>query len=1049
MYKRLKGSLKRWKTVVVLSVFLLASIVDGRQALAREGMAEREETSVPVSLENVLWPDGAGKYSCTYKDAKPGSEYVLLAVSGICQTTEEITEEKLSDSLIYIDQKTADEGGVSFDGFVPSRTENGTVLIAGEGEPAFIAGYLSKDLFTAGVYMADEEGTEALGASMTALKGTAWEEFRASLPTACYVEIRSEYAASVYVPVRLDWKDCEAYDSTEPGKTFDITADAVLKEGYASGSLAEALNGMLKPFKASVAIQEIQGIAAVPVHMTAVKGQAVYQEGEPVGTEDITVQVTYSDGSVREVSGWISDADSLSDARAGTYDLTVTYTEQDITLQAQIAIMILPKEGQKEDPGEDKKQYQVSFDTGYEQEVVPVYVVAGETAPKPDTVLDRKGYVFLGWYLDDELWNFEQNTVESDMTLCARWLRKYGDGTDFYCYGEEEPVCVYTGKALKPSFVLMDRNLCVLTPKKDYTIKYTNNVQVSEGKAKAVITGKGNYDGVLEIPFTITAKDLADESAVEMKCKPYSAYKKNGCRPTLSAKYNGKTLKAETDFSVSYQKIDSYDSESGTPVQGSVIQEAGLYKVVVEGTGNFTGQRHFTFQVGAEGLKDLKKASVTFPASANMPCTGKDAELDGIVLKLGNAELKEGTDYILELPDDNKNAGKKTAVARSLPGSTLCYGEKEIKYTITGIPVKAVKINLKNRKINYTGVPVADNIESVTVRLDEKKAGILRAYYGEGFSGGDTWTLKENTDYTVQYINGAKAGKAVIRLIGKGVFTGTLESKFTVGRMNLNGGGIEVTLEEASVPQKKSGAGPAVQAVYTEGGQRVVLEEGRDYTLRYSGNKKAGTNAKVTVKGIGNYTGSVTRTFTIEPKPLDAQDVKITAVHPVKQKKKAGYVYRPKILAYDGDAPLKEGTDFTVDDSGCLTQADVESGRTEGQIVVTEKSGGSYSGSLTVPYQVVSDGIDDKACIITVADRIYTGTPVIFDLEKEEDRAAFTASIIRQDGQTAALIPGQDFEIVSYSKNTACGTAKAVLRGIGTYGGSRTVKYRIVRQRIQ
>lgn len=95
------------------------------------------------------------------------------------------------------------------------------------------------------------------------------------------------------------------------------------------------------------------------------------------------------------------------------------------------------------------------------------------------------------------------------------------------------------------------------------------------------------------------------------------------------------------------------------------------------------------------------------------------------------------------------------------------------------------------------------------------------------------------------------------------------------------------------------------------------------------------------------------------------------------------------------------------------------------------------------------NSIEGKACTITISDQIYTGTPVTFDLKKEEDRAAFMASITREDGQTVALIPGQDFEVVSYSKNTACGTAKMVLRGIGTYGGSRTVKFKIVRQRIQ
>ena len=72
---------------------------------------------------------------------------------------------------MYIDQKAAGEGGVTFDGFVPSRTDNGTVLVAGEGEPASVIGYLSKDLFTAGAYTMDEKGTKMLEASMTAFKG--------------------------------------------------------------------------------------------------------------------------------------------------------------------------------------------------------------------------------------------------------------------------------------------------------------------------------------------------------------------------------------------------------------------------------------------------------------------------------------------------------------------------------------------------------------------------------------------------------------------------------------------------------------------------------------------------------------------------------------------------------------------------------------------------------------------------------------------------------------------------------------------------------------
>ena len=245
----------------------------------------------------------------------------------------------------------------------------------------------------------------------------------------------------------------------------------------------------------------------------------------------------------------------------------------------------------------------------------------------------------------------------------------------------------------------MDQNFCLLKPKKDYTIKYADNIQATteNKKAKAIVTGKGNYAGTVEIPFTITAKDIADET-VAMKMKAYSAYKKSGCSPAPSGKYGGKALKKERDFTVHYLKLDGYGSENGVPVEGSVLKEAGYYKVIVDGKGNFTGSRSFVFQMGAEGLKDLGKASVKFPASASMAYTGEDVSLAGIALTIGKTELKEGTDYILELPADNRSVGKKTAVAKALPQSTVCYGQKEINYTVTGLPMKSVKVSFKSKK---------------------------------------------------------------------------------------------------------------------------------------------------------------------------------------------------------------------------------------------------------------------------------------------------------------------------------------------------------------
>ena len=46
----------------------------------------------------------------------------------------------------------------------------------------------------------------------------------------------------------------------------------------------------------------------------------------------------------------------------------------------------------------------------------------------------------------------------------------------------------------------------------------------------------------------------------------------------------------------------------------------------------------------------------------------------------------------------------------------------------------------------------------------------------------------------------------------------------------------------------------------------TTLQNGRDYTVTYANNVKIGT-AKITIKGIGNYTGTVAKTFKITKLP--------------------------------------------------------------------------------------------------------------------------------------------------------------------------------------
>ena len=166
-----------------------------------------------------------------------------------------------------------------------------------------------------------------------------------------------------------------------------------------------------------------------------------------------------------------------------------------------------------------------------------------------------EGYLFAGWYKDKSFaaksaWNFDADTVQSDLTLYACWLTAAAeDGNGLKLCVQEIPDLIYTGSAQKPAVTVYDSDgTTVLKAGKDYTVKYVNNtnaVTIGEngepeqagGTAKVenpgkadekitnvietfskdcpyvVITGKGNYTETVYRNFRILPADLAAEGS--------------------------------------------------------------------------------------------------------------------------------------------------------------------------------------------------------------------------------------------------------------------------------------------------------------------------------------------------------------------------------------------------------------------------------------------------------------------------------------------------------------------------------------------------------
>ena len=127
-------------------------------------------------------------------------------------------------------------------------------------------------------------------------------------------------------------------------------------------------------------------------------------------------------------------------------------------------------------------------------------------------------------------------------------------------------------------------------------------------------------------------------------------------------------------------------------------------------------------------------------------------------------------------------------------------------------------------------------------------------------------TLKNGTDYTVSYSNNTKVGTATVKITGKGNYTGSVSKTYS----------IKNNFKKATVSgiSNKSYTGKNITQSITVKYNGKTLKNGTDYTVSYSNNKNIGT-ATVKIAGKGSYTGTITKTFKINPAKQEIQ--KLTA----------------------------------------------------------------------------------------------------------------------------------------------------------------------------
>jgi len=168
---------------------------------------------------------------------------------------------------------------------------------------------------------------------------------------------------------------------------------------------------------------------------------------------------------------------------------------------------------------------------------------------------------------------------------------------------------------------------------------------------------------------------------------------------------------------------------------------------------------------------------------------------------------------------------------------------------------------------------VAGKVELATFDVPAKDIGLAQvnvdcsdvAYRGTAYEpavqsvkfGNDT--LVAGTDFTLAYSDNVDAGTATITLTGINLYNGTYTTNFTIRPRPLTQGMVG-----AIGNHPYTGKAQTPKPMVTDVERGVTLREDVEYTLSYANNTAIGKGI-VTVTGKGNYTGSIARTFDIEP----------------------------------------------------------------------------------------------------------------------------------------------------------------------------------------
>ena len=199
-------------------------------------------------------------------------------------------------------------------------------------------------------------------------------------------------------------------------------------------------------------------------------------------------------------------------------------------------------------------------------------------------------------------------------------------------------------------------------------------------------------------------------------------------------------------------------------------------------------------------------------------------------------------------------------------------------------------------------------------------------------------TLVKDRDFIVTYHNNIEPSSYYnspwVGIDGIGNYQGYVTKSFTINRADISS--CTVTLSDESLTY----TGSSLRPTATVKSEDKELTLNQDYYVSYRNNWDAGT-ASAILTGTGNYTGSVTKDFTIKPLDISRYSASLSQYSYTSD----GTEKCPDVTVTYGDKTLAAGTDFTVSYKDNVK---------EGTATVTITGAGNYTGIINTTFTITA-----------------------------------------------------------------------------------------------